>query len=102
MTAPDAMKLLREKCAEHGQASVARELGYNPSAINMVLKGSYPGSSDNILARVIEVYGGLSVVCPVLGEIPLSRCAEEKKRPFAATNQQRIELFRACKNCERR
>jgi hypothetical protein len=55
-----------------------------------------------VLQRVVEVYGGLSVVCPILGDIPLAQCAEERRKPFAATNQQRIELYRACKTCERR
>jgi hypothetical protein len=101
MTKPDAITLLRQKCDETSQADVARALGYNASTINMVLKGTYPGSTDNVLQRVIEVYGGISVNCPILGDIPLARCAEERKKPFAATNQQRIELYRACKTCER-
>jgi hypothetical protein len=101
MTKPDAITLLRQKCDETSQADVARALGYNASTINMVLKGTYPGSTDNVLQRVIEVYGGISVNCPILGDIPLARCAEERKKPFAATSQQRIELYRACKTCER-
>lgn len=100
MTAPDAMKLLREKAAELGQAEVARRLGYNPSTVNMILKDSYPGSADNVLKRVVEVFGGLSVACPVLGEIPLARCADERKKPFTTANHQAVQLWRACQGCQ--
>jgi len=103
MTYPDAMKLLREKVAEHGQAAVGRMLGYsNGSGVCQVLKGEYKGAPDEMLKRVVEVFGGLTVKCPVLGEIPLSQCAEERKKPFAATSHQRVALWKACQKCERR
>lgn len=99
MTANDRMKLLREKVAELGQAQVARDLGYSASAISQVLHGKYQGSLDNLLERVAEVYGSDVVSCPVLGDIPLGRCSEERRKPFAATNAQRVRQWRACQNC---
>ncbi len=99
MTANDRMKLLREKITERGQAQVARELGYSASAINQVLHDKYQGSLDNLLERVAEVYGSESVDCPMQGEIPLGKCAAERRRPFAATNAQRVRQWRACRNC---
>lgn len=102
MTFPDAMKLLTDKSNELGQAEVARRLGLSPAAISQILSGKYNANPDAILSRVIEVFGGLSVECPVLGQIPLSRCAEKRKLPFAATNPQRVALWRACQKCERR
>ncbi len=99
MTATDRMDLLREKVAERGQAQVARELGYSASAISQVLNDKYQGSLVRLLERVAEVYGSESVSCPVMGEIPLGRCAEERRRPFAATNAQRVRQWRACQAC---
>lgn len=100
MTNPDAMKLLTEKVSELGQAEVGRRLGYSSgSIICQILAGTYGGSSVNVLNKVVELWGGVSVTCPILGDIPLSRCAEYRNRPFAATNPVRISLYRACRTC---
>jgi hypothetical protein len=103
MTHPDAMQLLKQQVAELGQAEVARRLGYRSgSIICQILKGDYKGAPDNVLKRVIEVFGGLTVICPVLGEIPLSRCADERKKPFSATSHQAVQLWKACQKCDRK
>jgi hypothetical protein len=99
MTQPDRLELLRQKCQETSQAEVARRLEYSPSAINQALKGSYQGDLTNLLTKVEEVFGQSTVNCPVVGEITLGKCAEHRKRPFAATNPIRVELFRRCQNC---
>lgn len=101
MTQHDRMDLLRAKVAELGQAEVARRIGKSDSAICQVLAGNYKGNPDNILALVEEQFGSATVNCPVLGEIPLKRCAENRRRPFAATNPTRVRLYRACKECKR-
>ena len=101
MTKPDAMQLLIQQVAEHGQAEVARRLGKSGAAISQILSGKYQAAPDEILKRVIEVFGGLSVECPVLGEIPLRQCADERKKPFAATSHQRVALWKACQKCDR-
>lgn len=100
MTAPDAMKLLNDKVAELGQAEVARRLDVSAPAISQLRSGTYRANPDNILKRVVEVFGGLSVDCPVLGDIPLARCAEERKKPFTTANHQAVQLWRACQDCE--
>lgn len=100
MTYPDAMQLLKEKVAELGQAEVGRRLGYSSgSIISQILSGTYKGAPDNVLNRVIEVFGGLSVECPVLGGISLALCSDERKKPFAATSHQRVALWKACQKC---
>jgi len=99
MTQPDRMELLRRVVAEHGQAEVARRIGKSDSAVCQVLSGKYQGSTENILQRVEEVFGQSTVVCPIVGEISLGKCAENRKRPFAATNPTRVALFRACPKC---
>ncbi|HXE96789.1 MAG TPA: helix-turn-helix transcriptional regulator [Dongiaceae bacterium] len=102
MTHPDAMKLLTQKVGELGQAEVARRLGISAAAVSQIMSGKYQAAPDAILNRVIEVFGGLVVDCPVLGEIPLNQCASERKKPFAATSHQRVALWKACQKCERR
>lgn len=100
MTAPDAMKLLQQKVSELGGAEVARRLGISAAAISQLRSGTYQASPDNILRRVVEVFGGLSVDCPVLGQIPLARCADERKKPFTTANHQAVQLWRSCQGCE--
>ncbi len=100
MTAPDAMNLLRQKVTELGQAEVARRLDVSAAAISQLLSGKYQASPDNILRRVVEVFGGLSVDCPVLGEIPLAQCSDERKKPFTTANHQAVALWRACQGCQ--
>jgi DNA-binding transcriptional regulator YdaS (Cro superfamily) len=97
----DLMKLLEEKIAVNSQAAVARALGISSSALSQLMGGTYKAAPDAILERVREIYGGISVDCPVLGEIPLHKCATERKQPFAATSHQRVALFKACQSCER-
>lgn len=108
MTRPDLLDLLQKKIEQFndergqgGQARVARDLGYSAGAISQVISGKYP-DAGNILAKVEEIYGGISVDCPGLGyEIPLAKCGEWRRKPFAATNPQRVAMYRACKNCPR-
>lgn len=99
MTASDRLALLRRMAELCGQAEVARAIGKSASAVNQVLRGTYQGSSDGILQAVAEVYGVETVLCPVLGEIPLGRCAEERGKPFSMASPQRCALYRACRVC---
>jgi transcriptional regulator with XRE-family HTH domain len=96
------MTLLRKMVATYGQAEVARLIGYSPSAISQALKGSYGAGLDRILMRVAEVFGDGTVRCPIMGEIPLKRCAEERKKPFGVSSPQRVRLWLACRKCEAR
>lgn len=102
MTYPDAMKLLKEKVSELGQAKVASMLGYSDPAISNLLNGKYGANPDNILNKVVEVFGGISVYCPELRcEITLAECSGHKKRePVADSFYAR--MYRACQKCERR
>lgn len=101
-TMTDAMALLQKAVESDGQAAVARQLGYSPSAVNQALKGTYGGSLDNLLQRVAETFGHETVHCPVMGEIPLRRCAEERRKPFSVTSPQRVKLYVACRRCRLR
>jgi hypothetical protein len=96
---PRWLALLREHIARTSGARVARELGYSPALVSQVAACKYGGDLERVARRVIEVYGGQHVECPVLGEIALACCAQERKRPFAATNPVRVRLYRACRTC---
>jgi hypothetical protein len=94
--------LLHKMVATYGQAAVARAIGYSTSAVNQTIHGKYKGNQDNLLRRVVEVYGTGTVMCPVMGEITIKRCAAERRKPFAATSPQRVRLHQACSRCAAR
>lgn len=91
--------LLQRMVGEQGQAEVARRIGYSTSAVNQALHGKYAGSLDNLLQAVDDVYGSGTVNCPIMGSISRQQCAAERRKPFAATNPQRVRLYRACRDC---
>ncbi|EAU53559.1 helix-turn-helix domain-containing protein [Mariprofundus ferrooxydans] len=91
--------VLRKACKINSQAAVATQIGMSPAVVNQVLKGTYNGRLDNVQKRVEGALMGITVDCPVIGDIPLNRCIENQSRPFAATNPLRVMLHRACKTC---
>jgi transcriptional regulator with XRE-family HTH domain len=94
------MQLLRDTCARLTQAEVARRIKYKDSTVSQILSGTYGGSPDIVLQRVEEVFGSTTVLCPVLGEISLGKCADNRKRPLIATSPLNVQLWRACKECK--
>lgn len=108
MTQPDRLALLErliqernDKNGKGGAASIAREFGVSDSLISGVRKGNYPGDAEGFLERVAERYGREMVWCPACHEeIPLGRCAENRRRPLVATNPWLRQLWRACRQCE--
>ena len=93
------MDLLKKAIASKGQAQTARDLGYSDAAICQVVKDNYKGDTGRILRRVAEVYGTETTPCPVLGDITLGRCAEERKKPFSSASPLRLRLWKACRTC---
>jgi transcriptional regulator with XRE-family HTH domain len=102
MTTSDRLDLLRRVVDEHGQAEVARRIGRSTAAVNQVLHGKYNGNPERILELIAAEFGSETVQCPVMGEIALARCTEERNKPFRATNPQRRRLYLACRDCDRR
>jgi hypothetical protein len=100
MTRTEQMELLRMRCGELGQSEVARRINKSPSAVNQILHGNYEADPGAVLLAVEETFGGTTIVCPVMGEIPLKRCADERKTPLSASSPRRIRMHRACKECE--
>jgi hypothetical protein len=91
-------RTLRQHCAQTSQADVAKVLGYSAAVINQVLKGTYKGDTEKVIRAVRGAYLGDTVECPVIGELQTHRCIENQRAPYAATNPQRVRLFRACRD----
>ena len=98
MTA-DWKVVLADACKQSSQSAVARRFGYSAAVVSQVLKGSYKGDEHRVQQAVEGALMGLTVDCPVIGEIPRNVCLEYQRREFAATNPMRVALSRACPTC---
>lgn len=97
---PDWIVVLAEQCdLAQSQASVGRAIGYSASVVNQVLGNRYAGKIETVEAKVRGVYMAATVECPVLGEISTAACLDHQARELAATNPQRVRLYRACRTC---
>lgn len=95
----DWKETLRDACAASSQKKVADRLGVSATVVNQVLHDKYPGNLNRVKGLVEFVLTrGAAVQCPVLGEIGNEECLAYQRQPFAATNAQRVRLFRACRN----
>lgn len=94
---PDWNDVLRAECDRTSQAAVAERIGMSATVICQVLKGTYPGNVSNVRKRVEGALMAQTVDCPVLGALPRHECLDHQQRKFAATNGQRVTLWRACR-----
>jgi transcriptional regulator with XRE-family HTH domain len=95
---PEWLAALRRACKESPQAAVARRLGVSPATISQVLKGTYRADLSGIEQRVRGALFGETVDCPILGDIKRNVCLDWQDKPFAATNELRVMLYRACRD----
>lgn len=96
--APGWVTILAEACNRSSQKAAAGEIGYSATVVNQVLKGTYTGDLTAVQSAVEGAFMHAVVACPVIGELPTHRCLEHQRRKFAATNPQRVKLFRACRS----
>jgi DNA-binding transcriptional regulator YdaS (Cro superfamily) len=94
---PEWVRALAAACAGTTQAAVAKRLGYSPSVVNQVIRGSYKGDLTRVEAAVRGAFMSECVVCPVLGEIGRDVCLAHQRRGFDASSSVRAQLFHACR-----
>lgn len=93
------VEALRAECARvKSQHKVGQRLGVSASLINQVINGNYKADTRSIEARVRGELMNETVQCPVMGECSKRRCVDVQAQPFAATNPQRVALWRACRS----
>lgn len=95
----DWVIVLEEECKRTSQKKTADLIGYSPAVVNTVLKGTYKGDLSKVEDAVRGALMHKTLQCPIIGELATNRCLEYQKRPFAATNPQRVKLYRACRSC---
>ena len=96
----DWLEALKKECRRTSQNKTAQRLGVSAAMVSQVLKGVYRGNTDTLKGRVMGELLGQTVDCPVLGSISRMKCVKSRELPFAATNPQRVRLYKACRdNC---
>lgn len=97
---PDWVETLARACDGSSQSTVATKLGLSPSAVNSVVRGRYPASTDRIEQLVRGHLLAAVVACPVLGDLQTDLCAEWQGRaarpPASAFHRRMAEGCRAC------
>lgn len=90
--------LLEANVAAKGQAAVARALGYSDTTLSLVRRDKYPGGTDRIAAKVLEVYG--EVPCPFLERsIPAEQCRRTSLSPVPTSSPRALRHWSACRSC---
>ena len=98
----DWLDVLRSACKARSQRAVAADIGYSTAVVSQVLSGSYKGDLRAVRQKVEGALMGLTVDCPVVGDLQRNRCLEYQRQPFAATNHLRVQFSRACPTCPNR
>lgn len=96
---PEWIMVLAEHCDHSSQKAVAALIGYSSAVVNQVLSGRYSGDMGAVEQAVKGALLNATLACPVAGDLPAHRCLEFQRLPFAATNPQRVQLYRACRHC---
>lgn len=99
---PDWLAVLREACKSQTQQAIADAIGYSGAVVSQVLRGTYKGDLRAVQQKVEGALMGLTVECPVVGELPRNRCLDYQRQPFASTNHLRVRFSRACPGCPNR
>lgn len=106
----EAIEILRrevdarnDETGKGGITKVATMLGYARSSLSVYLTGRYRGSTEQIEARIVEVFKG-SVDCPYLG-CPISRdeCAAQRTLTMPTHDASLLKEWqaaqRSCRAC---
>lgn len=92
---------LAEACDRESQSAAARKIGMSVTTVNEVLANKYKADPKRVAETVMGALMGKTVSCPVLGDdLPRDRCITIQKQDFAASNPQRVQLWRACPSCK--
>lgn len=94
---PDWVLALAEYTDQHRLKGAAAKIGYSTTAVSNVLNNKYAlGDVARVEQAVRGALLGLTVECPVLGELSRTICLQWQAKPRAATSSLRAQMYRAC------
>lgn len=89
-------QILAEQAKEHGQKAIAKTLGVSKTVISQLINHSYPGDMQRMQKLVEGAYMHRTVICPVMGEIPLHQC-DKYQNNTVTSNPIKLRIYRACR-----
>lgn len=102
---PEWITLLREQQAKGKSVSqIARETGMKRPSLSMLLNGTYPAQSLDLVtrkhgARVVQLYRD-QVLCPHLRRgIGAEECRSFAAAPMSTSNPEKLRHWEACRRC---
>lgn len=98
---PDWVTELATYADRHGQKKAGAAIGYSNSVVSMVINRSKDSAKLDLKRVEQAVRGalmGLTVDCPVYGEIGRNTCLTNQDLPFSAHRRERVALWHACRN----
>lgn len=102
---PEWMTLLRaERAGGKSVSQIARETGIARSSLSMLLSGTYPAQSLDLVTRkygaqVVLLYRA-EVLCPHLRRgISIETCKGHATAQMSTSNPEKLKHWRACRQC---
>lgn len=102
---PEWIGLLRaEQSKGKSIAQIARECGMKRPSVSMILAGTYPARSLDLVtckhgARIVQIYRD-ATLCPHLHRaIPADECRAHAAAPMTASIPEKLRHWRACRRC---
>ncbi len=102
---PEWLTLLR---AQHAQgksiSQIARETGMARPSLSMLLSGTYPAQSLDLVTqkhgvRILQIYRDQQL-CPHLHKaIPIDQCRSFASAPMSTSDPEKLRHFRSCRRC---
>lgn len=94
------LEVLREEIKRTSLQKVADKTGLSRTLLSQVSNDKYPGDLERVQSVIESVFMGATVVCPILGEIPMHVCLSHQKTSPGAVgdNPQSIKLYKACRS----
>lgn len=102
---PEWLQLLRAE-REKGKSisAIARETGMKRPSVSMLLNGTYPARSLDLVSqkhgvRVLQLYRG-RVPCPHLRRsLEAGECRRLAETPMSTSNPAKLQQWAACRTC---
>lgn len=92
------LELLKARAEATSKAAVALELGVSRTAVSLVLAGKYPGKTDRMRERVLEMLS--RVRCPYSGGMVSPADCAEMAGKMPTSSPGALRWWRRCQRCE--
>jgi len=97
ISCPDWVLTLAKKCDKLGLQETAKLVAVPDITLSRIIKNQFYGNSSKIQETIEGLFSDLVVECPVLGDIPYSKCIKQQRSEFSSANSVKIQLYKACR-----